>query len=166
MKPKTVYTFDTEFWEDGERIHLISMGIVCDDGRELYLETENAGQLALQTPWLTENVYPHLERSARVIRNRPTFAAEVLDFTRYGKHMPEWWAYFADYDWIVMCQLYGRMVDLPRHWPQFCLDINQEAYRRGISRLKEAVPQEGTEHNALEDARWNWKVLQWLQMSE
>ena len=34
----TKYFLDTEFIEDGKTIDLISLGIVCEDGRELYLQ--------------------------------------------------------------------------------------------------------------------------------
>lgn len=32
----TIYCYDTEFLEDGSTIELISIGIVCEDGREYY----------------------------------------------------------------------------------------------------------------------------------
>ncbi len=33
------YWYDTEFIEDGKTIDLISIGIVAEDGRELYLQS-------------------------------------------------------------------------------------------------------------------------------
>ena len=33
--------------------------------------------------------------------------------------------YYADYDWVALCQLYGRMLDLPGRWPMFCRDLKQ-----------------------------------------
>ena len=32
------YTYDTEFHENGRTIDFISIGIVCEDGREYYAE--------------------------------------------------------------------------------------------------------------------------------
>ena len=32
----TIYCYDTEFLDDGNTIELISIGIVCEDGREYY----------------------------------------------------------------------------------------------------------------------------------
>lgn len=32
----TIYCYDTEFLEDGRTIDLISIGIVCEDGRSPY----------------------------------------------------------------------------------------------------------------------------------
>lgn len=31
----------------------------------------------------------------------------------------------ADYDWVVLCQLYGTMMDLPKGWPMYCRDVKQ-----------------------------------------
>lgn len=64
---------------------------------------------------------------------------------------PEFWAYFAAYDWIAFAQVFGKMLDLPEGYPMFCLDLKQEMYLKGISKLPEPKGQ----HNALIDARWN-----------
>ena len=61
---------------------------------------------------------------------------------------PEMWAYYADYDWVAMCQLFGTMMDLPKGWPMYCRDLKQLA---GDTSL----PEQGKgEHHALADARW------------
>ena len=39
---------------------------------------------------------------------------------------PEFYAYYADYDWVVFCWLFGRMVDLPEGFPMYCIDLKQE----------------------------------------
>ena len=147
------FWFDTEFLEDGRTIDLISIGIVAEDGREYYAETSDALWLAESQPtkltaWLHENVVPHLKLGTAVKR-RPLIAREIVEFVGES---PEFWAYYADYDWVVLCQLYGRMIDLPRGWPMFCRDIKQLAVDLGDPSLP---PQISTEHHALEDARWN-----------
>lgn len=72
---------------------------------------------------------------------------------------PEFWAYYADYDWVVFCQLFGTMMDLPDGFPMYCLDIKQECNRLG----NPGLPKRGEgEHNALEDARWNKKAFEFL----
>lgn len=38
---------------------------------------------------------------------------------------PEFYAYFADYDWVVFCWLFGRMLDLPKNFPYYCRDLKQ-----------------------------------------
>lgn len=72
---------------------------------------------------------------------------------------PEIWGYFADYDWVAVCQLFGTMMDLPWGWPMYCRDIKQWCDMLGNPQL----PEQGKgEHNALADARWNrtaWEFL-------
>jgi DNA polymerase III epsilon subunit-like protein len=63
---------------------------------------------------------------------------------------PKFWAYFADYDWVVFCQLFGSMIKLPEWFPHYCRDIKQEMARMGISKpVLKNVPN----HNALVDAK-------------
>jgi hypothetical protein len=38
---------------------------------------------------------------------------------------PEFYAYFADYDWVAFCWLFGKMNDLPKGFPHYCRDIQQ-----------------------------------------
>jgi hypothetical protein len=38
---------------------------------------------------------------------------------------PRFIGYYAAYDWVVFCQLFGRMVDLPAKFPQYCIDLKQ-----------------------------------------
>lgn len=72
---------------------------------------------------------------------------------------PEIWGYYCDYDWVVFCQLFGKMIDLPIGFCQYCLDVKQEARRLRVSRF----PIEKTqEHNALEDAKWIKKAWEFL----
>lgn len=79
-----------------------------------------------------------------------------------GTPKPEFWAYYADYDWVVFCQLFGTMMDLPSGFPMYCRDIKQECDRLGNPKL----PKQGeNEHNALADAQWvreSWEFLNQL----
>lgn len=38
---------------------------------------------------------------------------------------PEFYAYYADYDWVLFCSLFGRMIDLPLGFPMYCRDLKQ-----------------------------------------
>jgi hypothetical protein len=80
-----------------------------------------------------------------------------------AEEKPEIWAYYADYDWVVFCQLFGTMMDLPKGFPMYCRDIKQWCDMLGNPPL----PSQGDgEHSALEDARWNrkaWECLNGLQ---
>lgn len=156
------YWLDTEFLEDGKTIDLISIGIVADDGREFYAQQVQPLDFGNRlTPWLRENVLPHLTTDRWLTRDE--IRAGVLAFCdpeRYGK--PEFWGYYADYDWVVLCQLFGRMIDLPKGWPMYCRDIKQWCDELGNPKLP---AQDEDEHHALADAHWNqhaWRFLSQL----
>ncbi len=142
------FFLDTEFIEAGRfrPIELLSIGIVSDDGRELYLEhrdaiTSDANQ------WVRDNVLPHLQGP-----RLPLLAIQERILAFIGEGKPEFWGYYADYDWIVFCQIFGAMVDLPKGWPMYCRDIKQLCDSLGNPKLPK---QASSEHHALNDARWN-----------
>lgn len=140
------YFFDTEFIEDGRTIDLISIGITAEDGRTYYAESEECNY-SRASPWVQQNVLPKLiGKHGRA--SRYSIGRSIIDFV--GKD-PEFWAYFADYDWVVLCQLYGTMMDLPETWPKYCLDLKQMVHMLGNPSLQRP---EGGDHNALADAIW------------
>lgn len=153
--------FDFEFIENGAAFVMqpISVGMVKEDGSEYYAEFRNV-PWHLANQWVLDNVQPHLTGP---LKSGLTIAREIREFV--GTH-PEFWAYFADYDWVLLCQLYGPMVNLPQGWPFWCRDIKQAMWERGLS--KEDLTRNGlreddlTEHNALSDARWNARAYEVL----
>ncbi len=155
------YFLDTEFMESGHLmpITLLSIGIVAEDGREFYAINSEA-DWTLANDWVKENVVPHLRRSDAPKLLYIEIAHRVLAFVEAGGEKPEFWGYYADYDWVVFCQLFGAMIDLPRGWPMYCRDIKQLCDSLGNSSLP---AQESTEHNALNDARWNRIAFEFLQ---
>lgn len=38
---------------------------------------------------------------------------------------PEFYGYYSDYDWVVFCQLFGKMINLPNGFPMYCIDLKQ-----------------------------------------
>jgi len=157
------YFLDTEFIEAGRNnpVTLISIGIVAEDGRSFYaISSEYNPDDA--NDWVKKNVLPHLNDivlASTHLGRVPvaTIAQGIRDFI--GEDIPEFWGYYADYDWVVLCQLFGRMIDLPKGWPMFCRDIKQVATDLGNPRL----PKQNTvEHNALSDARWNKLTYEFL----
>lgn len=149
--------FDTEFIEDGKTIELISIGMVKENGEELYLES-NEVDWSKASQWVLDNVKPHLIGNFRSV-SKDIIADEIKLFVG---DKPEFWAYFADYDWVVLCQLYGRMIDLPKGWPMFCLDLKQEMQLDGLER--DEIPIENTQnHNALADAKWCRDVYRYMR---
>lgn len=145
--------FDTEFYENGRTIDLISIGLVREDSKTFYAETIMAPNLCHESDWLKENVLPHLRGPCRP---RSTIAREIVEFA--GEN-PEFWAYYADYDWVVLCQLYGRMIDLPKGWPMLCLDVKQLCHFKGNPELPK---QASAEHDALADAEWTRQAWNYL----
>lgn len=95
----------------------------------------------------------------------------------------EFYAYYADYDWVVFCWLFGRMIDLPKGFPMYCKDLKQvldekaEMLAQKISNTQPLglsfdnlkfikslsnYPTQKNEHNALDDAKWNKKLHDFL----
>ena len=149
------YWFDTEFIEDGKTIDLISIGIVGEDGRSLYWENAEC-DLSRANEWVVANVFPHLVGSDAQA-SRGDIAMSLIEF---AGPKPEFWAYYGAYDWVVLCQLFGRMIDLPASWPMFVRDVRQLCDARGNPPLP---PQSTTEHHALADARWTKEAWEFLQ---
>jgi hypothetical protein len=170
------YFLDTEFIEDGKTIDLISIGIVAEDGREFYKLNSNC-DFSKASEWVKENVFPHIPLEFNEMAGRWVYdwtkvdngkegfcCSRVLLASQIRKFIgddptPEFWGYYADYDWVVFCQLFGTMMDLPKGFPMYCCDIKQLNDSMGN---RELPKQEGTEHHALADARWNQKAWQFL----
>lgn len=81
------------------------------------------------------------------------------------KTKPTFYGYFADYDWVVFCWLFGRMIDLPQAFPMYCKDLKQMMDEKGVgSEWKQAnCPQLSGEHHALNDALWNKRLHEKIQ---
>ena len=224
------YYLDTEFLERPNTIELISIGINCEDGRELY-EISNEFNLrrAWKDSWIRSNVlYPifhELSNSENDKRKRvmpamkfitdfnyknmkyllkvygksiKEIANNVLDFSAggyfldtnlpyieklkyplYGKFKPEFYAYYASYDWVVFCWIFGKMIDLPKGFPMYCTDLkpmldevaikfdNENKFSTLEHKIKNLklhndFPVQYNEHNALYDAIWNEKLHNFL----
>lgn len=176
--------YDTEFLESdvSEPIRLISIGMVREDGAEYYAVSQNAtkGRLARgirRNPWLMENVIPSLPKahgdarmyqprrwlfnySAPCVKPRHVIAREVRDFI-LAKPDPELWADWAAYDHVVLCRLWGRMIDLPEGIPMWTHDLRQELERSGREKQVPSMPG-ARSHNALDDAREVKYRHEWL----
>ncbi len=164
----TRYFYDTEFLEDGSTVELISIGIVDDDGREYYAVVREAPWDRIRRQeWLMANVVPHLPRprwgakpweivnlADPVVKPVRLIAEEVRRFLLAGDE-PELWAYYAAYDHVALCQLWGRMVDLPAGIPMWTNDVQQEIHRAGYPPMPK---QAGSAHDALADA-WHTRAM-------
>lgn len=166
------YFYDTEFIEDGKTVDLISIGIVAEDGRELYLVNRDAPWRRIKKhEWLMANVVPDLPKphgdwilhmpkrwvinlEDASVRSRGAIADRVAAFL-LGNDLEtytdlELWADYGAYDHVVLCQLFGPMIALPPGIPMFTHDLQQELRRVGSPPMP---GQAAGLHNALADAR-------------
>jgi hypothetical protein len=164
--------YDTEFHEIGptQPIRLISIGMVAEDGREYYaIDIGTSWWAIYKNEWLRKNVLTQLpgeiksfgngggtfdpDESTGLYKKRSVIATEVAAFCKAGLkegEQAELWAYYADYDHVVLAQLFGTMIDLPTHMPMYTRDI-----KHAVDMFQVELPkQEDTEHHALADARW------------
>lgn len=153
------YWLDTEFIENGETIDLVSIGIIAEDGRQYYAVNISC-DFEKASDWVKENVISKLGKPDASFWKTPSnIRMDVLKFCAletYGK--PEFWGYYADYDWVALCQLFGTMMQLPKGWPMYCRDIKQLCDDLGNPEL----PKQTGEHNAIEDAKWNFEAWTFL----
>jgi 3' exoribonuclease, RNase T-like len=170
---------DCEFLDDGERIDLISIGLVAEDGRELYACNLDAQLHRCHTTpwhvrdgWMRDNVLAKLPSYGnKAWAHRDEIKERVLDFmlaprvpghdfkTFDGKKI-ELWGYYSAYDFVAFCQLIGpRMIDMIPLLPKFCRDLKQLSVDVGSPEHPAKPP---GAHNALEDARWNKQLYEFL----
>lgn len=154
------FFLDTEFIERGPKypVTLISIGIVDERGGRFYAVSSDFRQEDC-SDWVKENVLPHLGDSPRLpLNDIAILVREWVDVQCEGLK-PEFWGYFADYDWVVFAQMFGTMMDLPDGYPMYCRDLKQWCDELGNHKLP--LQKEG-EHNALADASWNFEVYNHL----
>jgi len=146
------YFFDTEFLDDGKTIEAISIGIKAEDGRELYEEFDFNEERVYADEWLVKNVVPHLSSDTAQRKSKERIKLILIDFIGNDPN-PEFWAWYASYDWVVLCQLFGPMINLPKSFPKYVKDLKFICDINNIS-SKDLPKIELGSHNALVDARW------------
>lgn len=161
MKYTNIY-FDFEFIDDGREIVPISLGMCTDDREELYIEYEF--DPARASDWVREHVFPRLEcngggyNAHRIVgdgMSRRLAASKIEVWVKEvcGAGEPQFWGYYPSYDWVLLCQHFGTMMQLPDGWPMRpeCAGQLADTLSVGKSYFPE---QEGNAHYALSDARW------------
>lgn len=187
------YFLDTEFIEgfftsafsskQRHFVDLISIGIVCEDGRE-YHAISSEYRYKEADKWVQDNVIKplYIKTVSGDARNHndvedfhlwfgkpiKKIREELLEFFGCWRDQlfyraPEGievYAYYADYDWVVFCSLFGRMIDLPKGFPMYCKDIKQMMDDKGLTTewKRNNCPDPEGAHNALVDAKWNLKL--------
>lgn len=176
------YFFDTEFIEKPNTIELISIGIISEDGDEYYAISSEFDPKNADV-WVMENVIDKLEDD---VKRKPvsTIKKEILEFVKNTKEdRPEFYAYYGSYDWVVFCWIFGKMIELPKGFPMLPVDLKQmlndiaksnlnykyttKQLEKEIERIKKLddypVQDEDTEHNALDDGKWNLELFKFLE---
>lgn len=59
------------------------------------------------------------------IANRPINSNKEQWILDYDTKDVQFYGYYADYDWVVFCWLFGKMIDLPAGFPMYCIDLKQ-----------------------------------------
>lgn len=182
------YFYDTEFLEDGKTIELISIGIVAEDGREYYaVNADMPMDRIRQHDWLLRNVmnsipvtpktlldayianpanrHPRpgittlqVDRTNSCVKPIWVIANEIRDFLSAGEKT-ELWAWYGAYDHVVLAQMWGTMISLPKGIPMHTNDVRSLVDFTGIDQLPKQA--QGV-HNALEDARHVRKMYQYI----
>lgn len=184
------YFLDTEFIEGfhkplfGKRRHfvdLVSVGIVSENGQRYYA-VSNDFSARDANEWVKKNVLSKLTLSipgspAAIFKSNAQIAEEIKAFIYKTSeiHNPasignweevkhyfpiDFYGYYADYDWVLFCSLFGTMMDLPRGFPMYCRDLKQmmDEKKLGEEWKRAVCPDPRDEHNALVDAIWNFEL--------
>lgn len=168
------YFIDTEFEFDARKqtVLPISIGMVCENGREFYaqdLEYDNKW-----TPdWIRANVLSRLDYFSyyRDSWDRNPFPGQITTpdkdiraadaiwkplhgikdgiFNFIGDDTPEFWGDYAAFDYVVLSIIMGGFDRWPEGWPMFVHDLQQTPEGRAAS----DATQSEILHNALCDAR-------------
>lgn len=161
--------FDTEFIDTGDRILLLSIGAISEDGATYYAEPHDT-PIAQASDWVHANVLPlmarfderrYRRRADSPIKPRPQIAEDLIEFA--GPY-PEWWAYVDEYDWVLLSQLFGCLTERPATWPFRARDVREIFDLSGMAGEPEDwVSPPMNIHHALSDAKWDRKLWHRIQ---
>lgn len=182
----TIYCYDTEFLEDGNTIDLISIGIVCEDGREYYAVNADADWDRIRKDdWLMDNVVRHLpthlkpekrtgfgelgwswggvDRHDARVKPKWVIANEVRDFLLAGvdTSLPTGASMYHPELWAYYAA-YDH-VALAQLWGRMVslpkgIPMYTHDLKQEMDRLSIPEPEDAA-HDALVDARWNMAML-------
>lgn len=120
--------------------------LISRDGRELTYKT--------QSP--TGGAFFTLDPEHPAVLPRRLIRAQVRQFVLEVQN-PELWSWYSSYDHVVLCQLFGKMIDLPDGFPMNTNDVMTLATLAGGRQVDE--PKQLTiAHDAIADA-WHHRDL-------
>lgn len=102
---------------------------------------------------------------------------------------PELYGYYSAYDHVALCWLFGKMIDLPKGFPMYTIDLKQQLDNvvnqivtqdsNSVSDLdldspgfddvleylkkRDGYPKQTNEHNSLSDAKFNFELYKFLK---
>lgn len=178
------YFYDFEFEDNGHYIIPISLGIVAEDNRELYLVNRQymetwlfeepyywqgqyasepnkfVGQYVVRQIILDENMYGYEDWI--FVEDWPVLVRDFISCNgRYeSREQIELWGYYSAYDHVCLAQLFGPMDKLPEPVPMFTHEIMQLKHDQSLPvRDLTKLP----EHNALADAKYQKLIYEsWI----
>lgn len=156
--------FDFEFIESGPEnpIYPISLGMIKETGEMDYIIFKDI-PWHKANQWVLDNIAPTINKDARdstqPVLNRDQAKQRIIEF---AGERPQFWGYFCSYDWVLMSQIHGIMMELPNNWPMHPMDLKQEMVRLGVKRSELNHIENEQEHHALADAVWNRSVHKYL----
>lgn len=165
------YWHDWEFIEDGKTILPISVGMVDENDRSLYLINEDyyvdwINGKEHPRDWMIENVLNPIKddyhRLYHALTPLADFGEIIVDYISNSGRITdrddvELWGYYGAYDHVALAQRFGPMIDLPQPIPMHSKEI-MNLWHPGI----EWPEREGTHHVAIDDAKYQKIVhLSW-----
>lgn len=175
---------DTEFeglWQDAK---LISLGMISEDGKELYVEFTDI-DVDMQDDWIKQNVlantvYYGNQDVLSIVDENNYYAGNK---TQIQGVLREWFRQFDDvqivsdvshYDFVKFIDIFGTAFDLPKNVCASCHDINQDIAMYYTISDKEAFDKNreqiidtdmtGSKHNSLYDAKVIKNIYEKIKM--
>jgi len=130
--------------------------------------TYNANTYQIDKSQFTDGRYNPGEGRINLLCNDNTGLGITIDVNECTFNTPEFYAYYADYDWVVFAQLFGTMMNLPDGFPMYIKYMkgvnNDITFDLALEKLQDLsnYPKQDNEHNALDDAKWNKKLYEFL----
>lgn len=152
--------FDTEFTGLHKDTTLISIGMVDENGRSLYIELNDYDKSQVDD-WIRKNVISHLENNEAMTKKE---ASEAVKNWLAKYDSVQLISDCSHYDMVLFVDLFGDAMSIPDNVTPVCHDINQDiAKYYGISeqdafdlsreKIVKGFKIPGDKHNSLYDAR-------------
>ena len=146
--------FDTEFTGLHQGTTLISIGMIAEDGRELYCELNDYDKTQIDE-WLRDNVIANLHNTNPI--NTEQLREAIEGFIEPYDNV-EIWSDCLSYDWVLFNQIWGHAFNIPKSIYYIPFDLCTLFKIKGIDpdvrREEYAEMTNGSQkHNALWDAK-------------